>query len=398
MVDKGTLRVVLIGPPISASGGIGRVMSYALAVLTREDLQVEVLDTRGLASNPLLSLLPLLRSCGRLLLLAVRGEVDVVHVNISSHGSALRKGVVVRVCRLARLPVVLHLHASSFPEFFTPLPGWAQRWVCRTFALSARVIVLSETWRAYAQEALAVPPQHTTVLPNAAPGRSSPAPARSPRQELHILFLGRLGQRKGLPELLTALGDPRLRDRAWRTTVAGDGDVATYRARATALGLDRRVTFPGWVSPDAVDALLVDAHVLVLPSHAEGLPMSVLEAFAAGVPVISTPVGGLSEVVVHEFNGLLVRPGDIDALVDAVVRLITDEPLRSRLAAGARDTWRDKHSIEHFSRRLAAEWRLAATDSRTHPRSRAVPHRGREGHGLAERMRSRTSRTTRACA
>jgi glycosyltransferase involved in cell wall biosynthesis len=397
-VDRRPLHVVLVGPPLSASGGIGRVMSYALAALSREDLELEVLDTRGFSSRPLYSLLPLLRSCGRLLLLAARGDVDVAHINISSHGSALRKGVVVRACRLARVPVVLHLHASSFPEFFAPLPGWAQRWVRRTFALSRRVIVLSETWRAYAQDALAVPPEQTTVLPNAAPSTLSPAPARSPEQELRILFLGRLGPRKGLPELLSALGDPRLRDHAWRATVAGDGDVETYRARATELGLDQRMTFPGWVSASAVHALLLDAHVLVLPSHAEGLPMSVLEAFAAGLPVICTPVGGLAEVVVHEFNGLLVRPGDVAALVDAVGRLITDEPLRARLAVGARDTWRDKHSIEQYSRRLAAEWRLAAGHSRVGPevpgnrpppQSRVcrdrwgagLPHGGRLDHG-----------------
>ena len=376
MTDAGQLRVVIVGPPLPASGGIGRVMSYALAALSRENLHVEVLDTRGFGSNPLRSLLPLVRSCGRLLWLAARRGIDVVHVNISSHGSALRKGVVVRVCRMARLPVVLHLHASSFPEFFAPLPDWAQQWVRRTFSMSERVIVLSETWSAYAQEVLAVAPERITVLPNAAPRGLSPCPARSPHQESRIVFLGRLGRRKGLPELLSALGDPRLQDLAWQATVAGDGDVETYRSQATELGLDRRITFPGWVPEPAVRALLVDAHMLVLPSYAEGLPMSVLEAFAAGVPVICTPVGGLREVVVHEVNGLLVRPGDVDALADALVRLIRDEPLRARLAAGARDTWRDKHAIDHYSRRLAAEWRMAAAGSRPW----TLRHHRRAGH------------------
>jgi glycosyltransferase involved in cell wall biosynthesis len=80
--------------------------------------------------------------------------------------------------------------------------------------------------------------------------------------------------------------------------------------------------------------------------------------------VVCTPVGGLPEVVVHEVNGLLVPPGDVDALVDAVVRLVVDEPLRTRLASGARDTWRARHSIEHYCHRLAAEWRTVAVGSR----------------------------------
>lgn len=360
MRNQPQLRVVVVGPPVSASGGIGRVMSYTLSALAAQDLQPRVLDTRGLGSSPWSSLLPLLRSCGTLFRLGACGRVDVAHVNISSHGSALRKGVVVRVCRLARIPVVLHLHASSFPEFFSPLPGWAQRWVRKTFGLAARVVVLGQVWRTYVEDVLAVAPERVTVLPNATPGVAAAASARTPGEQLHIVFLGRLGSRKGLNELLQALADTPLRDREWRATLAGDGDVDTYRARATKLGLDGRIVFPGWVSPEAVQGLLDDAHVLVLPSYAEGLPMSVLEAFAAGVPVVCTPVGGLPEVVVDGGNGLLVPPGDVKSLGNAILRLLEDESLRARLAAGGLDTWQRDHSIERYARRLTVEWQVAA--------------------------------------
>jgi glycosyltransferase involved in cell wall biosynthesis len=235
-----------------------------------EDLYVDVLDTRGFDANPLHSRAPLLRSCGRLIVLAVRGDVDVdvVHVNISSHGSALRKGVVVRTCRLARLPVILHLHASSFPEFFDPSPSWVQWWVRRTFTMASRGIVLSETWRTYAHEVLAVPPDRTTVLPNAARRSSSPTTGRRACPVRRILFLGRLGERKGLPELLTALGrrspaGPRLagdRGRRRRHRVlprsrerAGPGR-ARHLSRLGYRGCRRRIV-------DRRD-------VLVMPSHA----------------------------------------------------------------------------------------------------------------------------------
>lgn len=360
MSETASLRVVIVGPPLSASGGIGRVMAYTLAALATDDLEPRVLDTRGLGSSPWSSVLPLLRSCGILLRLGALGQADVAHVNISSHGSALRKGLVVRVCRLARIPVVLHLHASSFPEFFTPLPGWAQEWVRNTFGLPARVIVLGQVWGRYVQDVLAVPPERVTVIPNATASAVAVAQPRAPGEPLHIVFLGRLGSRKGLPELLQALADPRLCGRKWRATVAGDGDVNTYQAHATELGLDGRIVFPGWVDTEVVQEILADAHVLVLPSHAEGLPMSVLEAFAAGVPVVCTPVGGLPEVVIDEGNGLLIPPGDVGSLADALLRLLEDETLRARLAAGAMSTWRNNHSIERYARRLTLEWQVAA--------------------------------------
>jgi glycosyltransferase involved in cell wall biosynthesis len=360
VTEHSPLRVVIIGPPLSASGGIGRVMSYALSAMKAQDLKVRILDTRGLGASPVSSLLPLLRTCGTLIWLAVGREVDVAHVNVSSHGSALRKGLIVRICRLVRIPVVLHLHASRFPEFYTALPGWAQRWVRRTFALASRVIVLGEISRKYVQDVLAVLPERVTVLPNATPGRASEMSERAPGDSLQILFLGRLGPRKGIPELLTALANPGLHDQAWRATLAGDGDVDTYRAIAAEHGLNGRIVFPGWVGVDAVSEFLGQAHVLLLPSHAEGLPMSVLEAFAAGVPVVCTPVGGLPELVVDGVNGLVVPPGDAGALAVAILRLLDNEPLRARLAAGALSTWQRCYSIEQYTLRLTSEWQLAA--------------------------------------
>jgi glycosyltransferase involved in cell wall biosynthesis len=360
MTAGAPLRVVVVGPPLDASGGIGRLMSAVFKVLPAGEVDVRVLDTRGHRSSPWASSYRLLGCCCLLVWLSARGRADVVHVNTSSHGSALRKGVIVRTCRLLRLPVVLHLHASSFPEFVERLPDWAQRWVKRSFLLATVVVVLGETWADYAHAALGVAVQRLVVLPNATPRVPRAAAPRHPGDAMHLLFLGRLGARKGLPELLAALADPRLAARAWRATVAGDGDVERYRRCAAESGIDQRVTFPGWVEAEAVSRLLATAHVLVLPSHAEGLPMSVVEAFATGVPVISTPVGGLGETVVPGQNGLLVMPGDVTGLADALVRLLDDEPLRSRLAAGAHETWRSGHDIDDYARRLTAQWYRAA--------------------------------------
>jgi len=142
--------------------------------------------------------------------------------------------------------------------------------------------------------------------------------------------------------------------------VAGDGDVATFRSRVAELGLEERISLPGWLDPEAVEALLCRSHVLVLPSHAEGLPMSVIEAFSAGIPAVSSTVGGLEEVVRHEENGLVVTPGDVTGLVDALCRLHDDEPLRRKLADGALMTWREGHSIDRYAHRLAVIWWAAS--------------------------------------
>ena len=366
MTDQ-PLRVALVSPPLDASGGIGRVTSCALAALRPGDAGVRVLDSRGHSASPVLSLLPLLRVCATLLALGARRAVDVVHVNMSSHGSTVRKCAVVAACRCVRLPVVLHLHASSYPEFFERLPAPARRIVRATFRSARSVVVLSESWRAYVCTTLAVPPARVTVLPNAAPGpsRATPVPRRD-GEPAQLLFLGRLGERKGVPELLAALGRPPLRERSWRLTLAGDGDVPAYRRRAAELGLADRVRFTGWVDEAATRALLGQAHVLVLPSHAEGSPMAVIEAMAHAVPVVATPVGGIPELVTSGVEGLLVPPGDADALAAALLRLLDDEPLRRSLAVGARAAWARTHTPEVYAAGLAALWRRAPAPARTH--------------------------------
>ncbi|WP_172826030.1 glycosyltransferase [Friedmanniella luteola] len=335
-------------------------MAATLEELHPDDVQVRVLDTRGLGSSPWSSVLPLLRSCLVLLGLAARGEVDVAHVNVSSCGSAIRKGLVVRTCRLARVPVVLHLHASNFPAFFGSLPGGSQNWVRTTFRLAVRVVVLGQAGRSYVEDVLAVAPADVTVLANATGPAATRGSARPPGTPLRILFLGRLGARKGVPELLRALADPRLRDRPWRAVLAGDGDVAAFRARAAELGLQGRVEFPGWVGRDAVARYLAAAHLVVLPSHAEGMPLSVLEAFAAGVPVVCTPVGSLPEIAVDGVNSLLVPVGEAGSLAEAILRLAEDEDLRARLGTAALTTWGRGHTIADYALRLTREWRAVA--------------------------------------
>lgn len=169
--------------------------------------------------------------------------------------------------------------------------------------------------------------------------------------------------------MLEALGDPRVRNESWIATLAGDGASAPYRRRAEELGLADRVSFSGWVDSDEARAMLADTDVLVLPSHAEGLPMSVIEAFAHGVAVVSTPVGAIPEILEDAVNGLLVSPGDSAQLAQALLTILQDEPLRRRLAESGRRTWEDRLDISSFSQQLALFWRELAE-----PRADSLRH------------------------
>lgn len=356
-------RIALITPPLDSSGGIGRLMSYVLASMPRTEAEIYVLDPRGHSQRPIWSVFSLARAWVTLVALGVARRVDVAHINMSSHGSSVRKPIMLWTCRMLRIPVILHLHASEYPAFFSTLPPLAKRFLRRTFAAADVVLVLGSQYREYVCNDLAVPARKVRVLLNGSPGPDS-APVRAPRsgsEPLKILFLGRLGERKGVPELLAALADHRFDAVQWLATLAGDGDVAHYRAQARALGLGERVRFPGWVSTPDANRLLLESDVLVLPSRAEGLPMSVIEAFAYGVPVVSTAVGAIGDIVEHGFNGLLVPAGDSAPLADALLTLLADDSLRRRLACNARRTWENELDIASYARKLTSYWQTTST-------------------------------------
>ena len=112
------------------------------------------------------------------------------------------------------------------------------------------------------------------------------------------------------------------------------------------------MSFPGWLDERRASELCASADVLVLPSYAEGLAMSVLEGLSHGLAVVTTPVGAHSEVIEPEVSGILVSPGDIAALAAALARVIKDESLRGRLARGARARFLEKFDVRRYAARL----------------------------------------------
>jgi colanic acid/amylovoran biosynthesis glycosyltransferase len=162
-------------------------------------------------------------------------------------------------------------------------------------------------------------------------------PERPLDDTIEILTVARLVAIKGHAVLLDALAELERRGIAFHATIAGDGpERAALEARAEQLGLADAVSFLGAVGSDIVPSLYQRAHVFCLPSFAEGLPVSLIEAMASGVPVVTTRIMGTPELVEDGVSGLLVAPGRSDLLADALWRVCTDPELRRALAdAGA---------------------------------------------------------------
>jgi glycosyltransferase involved in cell wall biosynthesis len=204
------------------------------------------------------------------------------------------------------------------------------------------------------------------VVPNSVNlRRLGPSRARG-GQDGPVLSVARVVEKKGLSDLVAACGLLRLRGASPpRLEIVGDGPLRP-RLEDAASRLDIDVNFRGALPQEQVLELMARAAMFCLPcvvaadGDRDGLPTSVLEAMALGVPVVTTAVNGLAEAVLHERTGLIVPPGDFSALADAIERLRTDPELAARLAAGGRLHVERNFSLERSAALLRSMFPEAA--------------------------------------
>ena len=350
---------VLVATPSGqgGQGGIDRLMDSLRSALQhhpRSDLEVTFAASRG-AGHIIFSPFYLGQFCLRMLALRLAGRVDLVHINLSSYGSTYRKLIVTAVARLLGVPYVLHLHGADYRLFWSGKRPWLDSLVRSMFEHAGRVIVLGRVWRDFV--AKMGPESRIVILPNATP---RPQLAhRGGGATTHILFLGRIGDRKGVPQLIEALARMQPLP-GWRATIAGDGEVAAAQQQARDLDVAGRIELPGWVDAPRVAELIAVADILVLPSFDENLPVSVIEGMAAGLAVVATPVGAVEDIVSEGETGLLVPPGDVDALAVALTRLVNDPALRARLGKAGLAVHRARLDIEPYVGEITDIWMDAA--------------------------------------
>lgn len=344
----GQVRVLQFGPALTGRGGITSVEQLICDYLAT---YVSVRHVPTFEDGPALKKASMFAKSVQVLRRSLETpEPTIVHVHFASRGSTLRKMIIAEMVARAGRPLVLHAHGSEFDQFHRKLPAAVRRNVNRTLQRANVFLTLSSQWRDFYVEECELSPSQVVVLPN--PVRvPNEVPDRAGRAEVQIIKLGRMGERKGTYDLVNAyLGLPEaLRNRS-RLVLCGDGDVDGVRKLAAPAG--DRIVIKTWIDSHERDRLLAASDVFALPSRAEGVPMALLEAMAAGLPSVTTPVGGIPDVFRDGVDGLLVKPGDIGQIRVALTQLITDEGLRLAAGQHAREHVR-QYDVHSYARRLA---------------------------------------------
>lgn len=312
---------VLCGPGVVL---VERLRASAIRVLEVPALR------RGI--HPLWDLRAFLRIWG----LLRRERFDLVH------GSSTKAGALVRFAAyLTGVPVILFTaHGWAFtPGRPAPVRALLARWERLMARMTTTVICVSENDRLLAERSRVVARGQAVVIRNGIapapflrPGDEDLRSALNLGAEPVIVMVGRLAQQKA-PLTLVHASRSLVRG---RVLIAGDGPLRSRVEQAVRRhGLSDRVRLLGFRAD--IPGLLRASDIFVLPSRWEGLPLAVIEAMMAGLPVVATRVGGVGEVVEDGGTGLLVPPGDPEALAAALRRLVEHEALRRQMGAAGRE-------------------------------------------------------------
>ncbi|MDT2022995.1 glycosyltransferase family 4 protein [Methylocella sp. CPCC 101449] len=359
MTETGSVsqkRLLIISPVgLFGQGGIDRLLFYFLDDLRErgQPMIFDLIGARGEAKGwrwvPHF-VLALVRFTW---LLATR-SYGLVHIHVSTDGSALRKQAFGAVARLLGVPYVIHFHGMISDETIARNPLWL-RALGRLARGSDSVIVLGEAFRKPFRDALRVENSRIEVIYNGVPDiRADATIPRLYDGVLSLLFCGEIGNRKGVDLLISALA--QLKSDDWECTIAGNGSMQPYEAAIAEAGISERLDIRGWLSLPEVHQLMQQADVVILPSRAEALPLSLIEGACAGNALIATKIGAVAEVVHEGVNGFLV-PHDPAAIV-AVIKQLTQEPMTlAGMQEQSRKLYEERFTVPVFVNAILAIYR-----------------------------------------
>lgn len=307
----------------------------------------------------------------------LRPSTDVVLIFTGSGFGFLEKGVMALIAGALGKPVLLSPRSGMMIEEVGR--SRAYRWFVRSvLSRCDRIICQGESWRRFYQELTSLPPERLVSIPNwidLAEYTSIRPSARPPGPPV-FLYLGWIETYKGALDLIRAVHRRRADLAGAKVIVCGRGNALPEARRLTEeLGLAEIIEFRGWVLGEQKRAALAEADVLVLPSHLEGLPNALLEAMATGLAVIASRVGAIPDVVEDGVSGLLIDPGDVDALGEALARLAGDPEGRARMAEAAHRKIARDHDLDSAWPKVLAAVRAVTGDRPRADERRSAPPR-----------------------
>ena len=343
------VKICMVGPDPKVMGGVASVVSgYLNSSMVREfDLKYISSHKDG---SKLKKLMVAAIAYLTFIWMCIFNRPDIIHIHSSFGASFYRKMFFIIIGKWFSVPVINHIHGAEFDEFFTNASERKKRLVAKIYKKCDVIIVLSREWKNKLKseikgldirvvENFSIVPDDLTAPEN---------------RENIILFLGYIGKRKGVYDIPDVVKNVIDKKPDVKFILCGNGEVEELRKVVKNNNLENYIELKGWINSRQKEDLLNRSKIYFLPSYNEGLPMSILEGMAYGLPVVTTNAGGISSVVSTGINGYVYEPGSILNFANSILKLLNDQNLCKVMYQNNIDKITRKYSLETNVRKISA--------------------------------------------
>lgn len=243
-------------------------------------------------------------------------RIEVIHIHAASYGSFYRKFIISIIGKfIFRRKIIYHIHGGGFKDFYEK--GRVIKWLIKKLFSKVDVVVcLSQSWYEFYYSNFKI--KRIIILPNII-DFPEPKSINKKRELINLLFLGLICREKGIYDLLNVVS--RKKEKyigKIKLLIGGNGETKSLNEFIKKNQLEGLVEFLGWVEKRKKIEVFNNSDIFILPSYKEGLPLSILEAMSYGMPIISSKVGGIPEIVINNRNGILIEPGNLELIENSL--------------------------------------------------------------------------------
>jgi len=351
-------RVLMVGMHLTKTrGGISTLIAEILNSPLKNQFEFVYIESQAEDFNKFGKAFLAAWAIVRFVFNCLSASPALVYVHLGSNASLYRESVFIFLAKFFGKKVVAHFHAGDIDNYFPFQSKLGQKFIQRAINISDKVIAVSTESARQLRNITCSP--NVSVITNAVNtsnfnvfniNDASPK-NRQKAETVKLLFVGATGKLKGERDLVQALAI--LRDGAPDLKVSFLGYGAeNLKSYCEELKVTNFIEFLGVVPMNERISFFQKADIFVLPTYAEAMPMSVIEAMAAGLPVISTPVGGIPELIKDGVDGLLFPPGDVKALAEKISFLVNNKKIRIKIGKKARQKAREQMDFSQYTEKL----------------------------------------------
>lgn len=325
------ISVIMVGADLTSNGGIASVVKnyYHAYSYNQSAVDLTLLKTGYYKDKPLFyEVIIFLKALFKYIFLLSTHKVHIVHCHSSGGISFYRSSFFVFIGKVFRKKVLIHLHASNFYDYFLEGSRMKIKLLHSILRLADLIIVLCSDWEKKLAEKYRL--ENLLVLPNPVNSEAIRLNTTSEKKELDpklkVIFLGFLIRSKGIFDIIKLVGKFKEKNITnIEFVIGGKGEEEReFLRKIKESELENYIEFLGWVSNGKYE-LLQNSDVFFLPSYKEGMPIAILESMACGLPIISTDIAGIPDLVKNDYNGYLFAPGDIEGFFKALLSILNNK-------------------------------------------------------------------------